>query len=763
MKEQKPSQPDFAIRLAIILGIVVVAMGFASFMIFAAISSEFDLVDWPWGDVIAAWFVGFDLLLLGLVGREIAVARALGRFRPFWTLVLIPASFVSALIAGRVTSPGTGQNTLWATAGLMLAVALGVRAWRFSLSAGQARKVEGRLAIAMGGVLAAMALYAFDVLGSSGQPQEDAEGAVAWVAVIWPALLAVSLCALLFMESAYRGMVVEEAVELRRVDWAAMNGITLALAAIFVVSINYVSQAREWTRDLSYLRTTEPSENTIRMVRAIDEPVTVYLFFPRVSDVLDQARPYFDALDRQSEHLTVRVRDHALEPELAQRHRVRGNGHVLLVRGEGEGQQAKTFEIGVELETARSRLRSLDGRFQQSFAELTTRPRELFLTAGHRERAATGADGDPEPVRISMLSAGLDRNNIDSRELGVAQGLANRVPEGARAVAVIGPREPFLREEARSLLEYVRTGGRLVVFVDPDVDHGLDPLFRGLGIQLRRGVLNSETQHMRRDDPLSDREIVISNSYSAHPTVTRANRHRRRLASIFIRGGAIDRYEGPGQLEGVNVAFPLWASDNYWLDFDDDHQRNGDEPAQGRFQMLAAISVPNAGGEEGRAVVIADGDFITDQVIENPGNGLVLEDVLQWLLGEERVFAPTQTEEDRPIQHTREEDQLWFWLTSLAVPLPLVLLGAYMGTRRYLAPRRGDPRRAPKRPPAPARSTPSREAGGGQGEGDSASDEEEEDEEEEEEDEEEEPADEEEESEEEEEESEDEEEEGGRK
>jgi hypothetical protein len=678
------------IRLLSALGTSVVST--------ALMVSDYDLVDWPWSDVVAAWMVAADVFILAMIALDVFRTR---NTRSFWSLAIVPASLVSVLVAARVATPGTGQNALLATAGVMLAVALGLRAWRFSRSAGQARKVELRLAIAMGGVLVAMALYAFDMLGSSAQPAaEEAEGTVAWLTVIWPALLAVSLGALLFMEAAARGMSVEEAVELRRVDAAATNGLTLGLAIIFVVSINYVAQKNEWTRDLSYLRTTEPSENTIRMVRALDEPVTVYLFFPRVSDVLDQARPYFDAVDRQSEHVTVRVRDHALEPQLAQRHRVRGNGHVLIVRGDGESQQAKTFEIGLDLEAARTRLRTLDGRFQQNFAELTTRPRELYLTAGHRERATTGADGDPEAQRISLLNQGLERNNIDSRELGMAQGLANRVPEGARAVAVIGPRDPFLREEAQSLLEYVRTGGRLVVFVDPDVDHGLDPLLHGLGLQLRRGVLNSTTQHMRRSDPVSDREVIISNSYSAHPTVSRANRYRRRLASIFIRGGAIERYEGAGQLAGLNVTFPIWAADQYWLDENDDHERNGDEVGSGRFQMLAAVTVPNQGGDEGRAVVIADGDFITDQVLENPGNGLVLEDVLQWLLGEERVFAPTATEEDRPIQHTREEDQIWFWLTSLAIPLPLVFLGAWMGTRRYLAPRRGDPRR-PRTAPSP--------------------------------------------------------------
>ena len=56
------------------------------------------------------------------------------------------------------------------------------------------------------------------------------------------------------------------------------------------------------------------------------------------------------------------------------------------------------------------------------------------MTAGHNERSASGAPGDPTEARLGNLSDALTRANIQSRELGVAQGLANQVPEDARAV-----------------------------------------------------------------------------------------------------------------------------------------------------------------------------------------------------------------------------------------------------------------------------------------------------------------------------------------
>lgn len=630
--------------------------------------------------------------------------------RGFWVGLLLPVGLIAAFVAERVTGDGHAQQWIWrALAAFAIGAALVWRGYQLSKSRGAARKVEVRLTAATGGVLAAFVLYALSTeaglewMGLEGTAAERTAGTFG---VLWVAVMAVSLGALFFMEMAYRVMPVEEAVELRRVDASAANGLTLALSLIFVVSMNYVATERDVTRDLSYFKTTRPSEQSLAMARSLDEPVRVVLFYPRVHEVLDQLKPYFEELDAASDELTVEVLDHALAPELASQHRVRGNGFVLLIRGEGEGAQAESFEIGTELEAARSRLRTLDGRFQQHFAQLTVRPRELYLTTGHRERSASGADGDPQDLRLGELSAALSRSNITSRDLGMAQGLANRVPENAPAVAVVGPRDPFLAEEAQSLLRYVQSGGRLVVFVDPDAEHGLDPLLHGLGVSMKEGVLSSEQNHLRRSEPPADRAVVFSNNYSAHPTVTLATRYRR-APSVFDRGGALERHE-EGQLEGVNVTFPLWASEGYWLDADGDYAQGESERGQGRHYMVAAITVPNAGGEEGRAVVIADGDFITDRWIRNAGNAFVLMDTLNWLVGEEQVFGPTQTEEDVPIEHTSEEDKAWFYGTSFAVPLPLLLLGFWLARRRYSGSRVADHTpRSDAEPDASERSTSS--------------------------------------------------------
>jgi hypothetical protein len=171
--------------------------------------------------------------------------------------------------------------------------------------------------------------------------------------------------------------------------------------------------------------------------------------------------------------------------------------------------------------------------------------------------------------------------------------------------------------------------------------------------------------------------------------VTIASRNASQLATVFIHGGALARYEGSEQVPGVSVDFPVRTGDGFFRDLDGDFERGSSEPNE-QLNMIAAVTVRNEGGEEGRAVLVADGDFVTDQVIRNPGNALVFGDAIQWLIGQEQIVGDVSSEEDIPIEHTPEEDRYWFYGTSFGVPLPLFGIAIWIGLRRTRRRRKED-------------------------------------------------------------------------
>ncbi len=608
--------------------------------------------------------------------------------------VTLAVALILLLLSERViVDAGYASFLRWSgVIGLGAVLVMRLLAWNKAI--GTVRRAETGLLLAYFGVVLAMVVYALstqwglDLLGQGGK------GGVKvgeLLNVAWVALAAISLTATVFMELVYARMPLAESLELRRLRGAGWGGLSLALALIFLFGLNYAVSQRDVQRDLSYFKTALPGGSTLAMAEHLGEPVTAVLFFDQVSDVLGQVEPFFEALAARGDKFRYVVRDHALEPEMARRYRIRGNGHVLLLRGGEEAVDpppevtaavtSESFEVGDKLERARKKLRKLDEHFQKAFTRLTQPPRSLHMTAGHREFSKTGEKGEPAAKRLNGVHNLLKRFNISSHPLGMADGLADKVPDDARAVAVFGPRDPFLPEEARALLRHVDGGGRLLLMVDPHKDTGLDSLLHGLGVARRKGVLCSQTHVMRRRFNASDAAIVYANTYSSHPTVTTVSRHASRVATVFMDGGALERYRGKDALKGISVTFPLRSSHDFWLDVDGDFRRGASENAA-THNMIAAVTVKVDKGDEGRVVIIADGGFANDELIRNSGNALLFVDSLRWLIGEEEITGDLSSEEDVPLEHRKDEDRLWFYATSFGLPLPILLLGLWIARRR---------------------------------------------------------------------------------
>lgn len=598
--------------------------------------------------------------------------------------VLIGAALLAIFVGERVLGEGAAR-TICTSGGVILGLAaIGVRVMALTQAKGDVKGVEQRLLAAYLGVLVALGLYALSTdaaLNAFGLEDEARSRLDTVLTVLWPAVMVVSLSALLFMELVYARMPIAASVELRRVRTAAYAGLTLALSLVFLLSINYVVTARDVRRDVSYFKTTEPSPSTQRMLTKLQTPVKALLFYRKTDDVLGQLEPYFASLAKKSKKFTYQVLDSALVPELARKHRVSGNGSVLLVQGEGDAQKAQAIKIGNELTEARAQLRKLDGLFQQNFGKLVQPERSVQLTVGHAERNAR-AEADAERGEgTKVLDEVWKRLNVKTSKLGMAQGLANAVPDGSGAVVVMGPREPFQPEEIQSLLGYVRKGGRILVMADPGTTDGLEPLLEGLGVSRQPGTLASTKSYMRRRYNNTDRSIVYSNKFSSHPSVTTASRYQTEVATVFVSGVGLTKSPAANIEPKPNVTFPLRSPNDYFRDLDGDFERGASEPEE-MINMVAAVTVSEKGGPEGRAVIIGDGDFMTDKLAGNNGNLMVFIDSLAWLIGNEELNAEVSSEEDIPIEHTRDKDKLWFYATTFAVPFPLLGLGVWVARRR---------------------------------------------------------------------------------
>jgi hypothetical protein len=139
-----------------------------------------------------------------------------------------------------------------------------------------------------------------------------------------------------------------------------------------------------------------------------------------------------------------------------------------------------------------------------------------------------------------------------------------------------------------------------------------------------------------------------------------------------------------------------------WIDVTPNFTFDADVEKKQRYTVGAAVEGPKIDGKDGfRALVYSDVDMFVDVTLRSGGqqmtlmlSGPLLDDSVKWLGGEEVFSGEVVSEEDTPIEHTKNEKAAWFFVTVLGVPV-LVLVFGLSGTslarRRRRAAKGGTP------------------------------------------------------------------------
>jgi hypothetical protein len=503
------------------------------------------------------------------------------------------------------------------------------------------------------------------------------------IAALWPAVLLASTLSVLMVEFSYASMANAPFVDARRLRRAMASGLGISFAVVFCFSVVYVASERNRKADLSFFRTARASAATKQLVTALDQPVEVTLFYPPGNEVAEELASYFADLT-SSGKLTVARVDQAVEPARGKALGVSTNGAVALARG----AQHEQIQIPLKLESARGRLRSLDQDVYKRIVMLSRGKRTIYLVQGHGERAFnTPKDGDPG-ASLSRFKELLSTQNLDVRDLTVAQGLANEVPADAGLVMVVGPQQAMLKEETAALLRYFQGGGRLLVAVDPDGAKAAAPLLAGLSLELSDANLANDRMFWARTHQKADRIGIAATSYSSHPSLATLSQFGAQLPVVFMGAGALSKTKVPPS-PAPSVDLVVRTDGSTWEDKNGDFEFDKTGEERKVYTAAAAVTLkPTAPAKpaaktdpEARAFVVGDADSFSDLLIANRANAVFIVDVMRWLLGEPEVAGPVNSEEDVPVRHTRKQDVVWFYAPVFLVPAAILFVG-FVATRK---------------------------------------------------------------------------------
>lgn len=485
-------------------------------------------------------------------------------------------------------------------------------------------------------------------------------------------------------------------IDALRARGSSANALSLGLAGAALLLFGYVTTALDRTIDLSYFKTSQPGDAVREIVLSLEAPLQVAFFFPSVHPVKEELLGYFQELARATDRVVIEEYDRFSSPDAAADYEARRDGSVFL-RVAGRTEQ---LDFALELEFARGSLRVLDVHVQQALLQLARQRRFAYLTTGHGElndpqavveepdalermlqAVREGGEFSPEEeLPLQTLRTLLEQLNYTVRDIGLRQGLGDRIPDNAAMVMILAPQRHFHETEMDAIFDYVDQGGSLLVALEPDYEFRFEELRDRLGIDYDPSMTLDDDNHYGGRGSIANRRLVLTNRFSTHPAVNAAGRGIGGRTALMMDGpGRVSEAE---DVEGLRITTIINALPSNYQDRNSNFQFDEETEERGSHGIAAAVERA-AGGESGedargdglRALVYADADIFSDQILRSQViNTAVVADGIKWLGREEAFSGEVVSEADVPIVHTRSENVIWFY--AIIWGAPLLVLGA---------------------------------------------------------------------------------------
>ena len=639
---------------------------------------------------------------------------------PWWASLTFGIGLLCFFLGERFFGHLSGVRFVLTGLGVLAIVAVtGARAWAMASSTGARRRVERTLLWAHVGTLLAIGLYVLTTewglarLGIT----DSASHFPGAMTVLYMAVLVASVVPVLMVELSL-GVALRTAFDVRedpendagveylRVREIGWSGLSVGLALSFLMVTCQVADQRNVQRDVSYFKTSSPGESTQKIVASSSDPIKVLMFFPDANEVKNQVRGYFQTLASATGRLGVEVHDRLADAELAGKYKAVKDGTIILVRGTGDKEKTQTIDIDPDITKARSstsKLRNLDREVNSALTKLMRDKRKAYVTVGHGEM------NDPESMPAELKGKIPERSttsfkkaladlNYEVKNLGLME-LAKDVPDDATVLFILSPSVPLQAGEWESLVRFLDRGGHLLLALDPKGQIAMGPLEGKLALKMLPGDLTDEVQFLPQRGKLPDRRLVLTNQFSAHASTTTLSRLVDR-GILLIDAGALDDAPYTGKTEHApKKTITIRSMESSFLDTNENFAFDSGSEKKQRWSIAAAVEGARIKDKDGyRALVFADVDLFSDLYGRDPlgrvapvlASGPLLGDAVRWLGGEEQFGGEVVSEDDKPIQHTKNQDVVWFMLTIIGAPIIVLTLGLLGTTRRRRGPKKAE-------------------------------------------------------------------------
>jgi ABC-type uncharacterized transport system involved in gliding motility auxiliary subunit len=401
---------------------------------------------------------------------------------------------------------------------------------------------------------------------------------------------------------------------------------------------------------------------SIELLRRLDAPIDVVSYASDSGSLRQGIAAFIDRYRQHKTDIALTFIDPAADPAAMRKLGVSIDGEIeLRYRGRNE------------------RLQRLNEReFSNALLRLSrNQERMVAFLAGDGERKPDGvANADLGQFTALLLAQGV-------RSVPLVLGSGARIPDNTDLLVIADPRTPIAAPVAAEIVDWVERGGALLWLAEPGDNAGLESLANALSVRLLPGLL---VDGSGASLGLGDPSFVVLGQYPNH-AITRG----LELTTLFPQTTALAQLTAPRwQVQPL-----LRSSAQSWTETGGMPKTGGSaatirfDPDTGEMRgpldlafALQRLS-PRPDRREQRAIVIGDGDFLSNQFLGNGGNRELGQRIFNWLLADDALIEiPDRGVPDRLIQLTQTRLSVTGLGFLIGLPLLLALTGTVLGWRR---------------------------------------------------------------------------------
>ncbi len=446
-------------------------------------------------------------------------------------------------------------------------------------------------------------------------------------------------------------------VSARQARFGATAGLYTVVVIAVLVLVNWLANRYNKTYDTTSNKRFTLSQETEKLVKNLKGDATI-TYIDKAS-AFEQARGMLDRYRNLSPKIHLQYVDFQKQPTVARAYGLRFPGTAYVELGQRREEAKALTEEGIT------------GAFLKDLKGV----RKVCFVGGSHEHELDGTDSNG----LSQFKTLLARDNYQPESITLVD--KTEVPKDCTVLVIAGPQADYTANEVSALKSYVEAGGRTMLLLDPPLDFGREHYAQNTALLdlLSSWGITADSDLVLEQNPMGQLfgfgpEIPLVSSYESQPIVADLKNSYTGFPvsrSLQVKNGSKTTVQKLFSTSDRAIATTKLTS----------NEVNPSDPSnkKGPF-ILGAAGDYNTGkaGNPGRFVVVGSSGFLTNGMLNFQANRDLALNSLNWLSSDEDLISiRPKAPEDRRLNVSQRQMNVFFYLDLIAIPL-LLIMGGFM-------------------------------------------------------------------------------------